>query len=145
MSAEPSTNTFTNTRMPEAGGGGRRGRRGARRYLHPPSGREVRRLAAVLTLAIGLPRLPLVHDVFPFAPQRFGTPDLFGVLCTVVGLLLLATAYERRLTIWGRLAAVLGFVTWVTLAAATTSATSLLIDLAVALSLLMEAGTLREQ
>lgn len=122
-----------------------RGRRWARQYLYPPSGREVRRLAAVLTLAVGLPRLPLVHDVFSFAPQRFGTPDVFGVLCTVVGLLLLATAYERRLTIWGRLAATLGFVTWVTLAAATVSATSLLIDLAVALSLLMEAGTLREQ
>lgn len=113
--------------------------------MYPPSGREVRRLAAVLTLAIGLPRLPLVHDMFPFAPQRFGTPDMFGVLCTVAGLLLLATAYERRLTIWGRLTAVLGFVTWVTLAGATVSTTSLLIDLAVALSLLMEAGTLREQ
>lgn len=105
----------------------------------------MRRLVALLTLAIGLPRLPLMETIFSFAPQRFGPPELYGVVCVLVGLLLLATAYERRLTIWGRLAAALGFVTWVTLAVATVSATSLLIDLAVAASLLMEAGTLREQ
>ena len=122
-----------------------RGRRWARQYLYPPSGREVRRLVAVLTLAVGLPRLPLMGQLFSFAPQRFGPPEAFGVVCTLVGLLLLATSYELRLTIWGRLAAALGFVTWVTLAAATTSATSLLINLAIATSLLMEAGTLREQ
>ena len=131
----------------EAGTGaeGRRVRRLARRYLYPPSGRQVRRLAAVLSLAVGVPRLQLVGDVFAFAPQRFGPPELFGVLCTLVGILLLATAYERRLRISGRLVAVVGFATWVTLAAATTSATSLLVDLAVAASLLMEAGTLRDE
>lgn len=118
-------------------------RQWARRYLYPPSGREVRRLVALMTLAVGAPRLPLLQDVFASTPMRFGSPDLFGVLCTVVGILLLATAYERRLTIPGRLVAVAGFVTWVTLAAATTSTTSLLIDLAVAASLLLEAGTLR--
>lgn len=117
----------------------------ARRHLYPPRGREVRRLIAVLTLAVGLPRLPLAGDLFTFAQQRLVSPEAFGVICTLIGILLLMTAYERRLTLAGRLVAALGFVTWVTLAAATTSATSLLIDLAVALSLLMEAGTLREQ
>lgn len=113
-------------------------------YLHPPCGREIRRLIAILTLAVGLPRLPLMHDLFSFAPQRFGEPELFGVLCTVVGILLLVTAYKWRLELFGRLVAVLGFVTWITLATATISATSLLIDLAVALSLLWEIGTLHE-
>lgn len=115
------------------------------RFLYPPSGKEVRRLVAILTLAVGFPRLSFVHDLFPFAPQRFGEPEMFGVLCTIVGLLLLVTAYKWRLTILGRLVAVLGFVTWITLAAATISATSLLIDLAVALSLLWEIGSLHEQ
>lgn len=114
------------------------------RYLHPPSGIEVRRLIAVLTLAVGIPRLPVVHDVFSFGAQRFGEPGLFGVLCTVVGILLLVTAYKWRLMLFGRLVAVLGFVTWITLAAATVSSTSLLIELAVALSLLWEIGTLHE-
>ncbi len=145
MMAEPSTPSTpsTNGHEPTANTG-RGGRRWARRYLYPPSGREVRRLVAVMTLAVGLPRLPLVHELFPFAAHRFGDPAAFGVICTLAGLLLLVTAYDRR-TGWARLAAVLGVVTWVTLAAATVSATSLLIDLAVAASLLMEAGTLREQ
>lgn len=131
-------------RMPQIDGLHGRGRRWAQRYLYPPSGREVRRLVAVMTLAVGLPRLPGVAETFSFAAQRFGDPELFGVICVLAGLLLLATVHKRR-TVWGRLAAVLGFVTWVTLAAATVSTTSLLIDLAVAASLLMEAGTLREQ
>ena len=120
-------------------------RRWARRYLYPPAGIEVRRLVALLTLAVGLPRLPLMHDIFAFAPQRFGDPGAFGIASVVIGLLLLVTAYGWRLTIWGRLCAVLGVVVWVTLAASTTSATSLPIDLAVAASLLMEAGTLRRE
>lgn len=135
---------MSESQMPRMDGLHGPGRRWARRYLYPPSGREVRRLVAVMTLAVGLPRLPLVHDILPFAAHRFGEPAAFGVICTLAGLLLLVTAYERR-TVWGRLAAVLGVVTWVTLAATTVSATSLLIDLAVAASLLMEAGTLREQ
>lgn len=133
MSAEPST----------AESGSRMRRR--LRYVLPPRGQEVRRLAALLTLAVGIPRLPLVHDILPFASQRFGPPELFGVLCTMVGLLLLVTAYGLRLTILGRLVAVLGFVTWVTLAASTTSATSFLIDAVVAASMLVETGTLRHE
>ena len=120
-----------------------RARRWARRYIYPPSGRDVRRLVAALTLAVGLPRLPFAVGGFSFAEQRYIPPSAFGVICTAVGLLLLLTAYHGRLTVPGRMVAALGFVTWVTLAAATTSTTSLLIDLALAASLLIEAGTLR--
>lgn len=121
-----------------------RSRRSRWRYLHPPCGKEVRRLVAILTLAVGIPRLPIIHDAFPFGEHRFGEPELFGVLCAIVGILLLVTAYKWRLQLLGRLVAVLGFVTWITLAAATVSSTSLLIELAVALSLLWEIGTLNE-
>lgn len=116
----------------------------ARRYLYPPSGREVRRLVALLTLAVGLPRLPYMADLFSFAPQRLLPHETFGVICTLTGVLLLATCHsDRRLALIGRLSAAVGFVVWVSLAAATTSTTSFLIDAAVAASLLVETGTLR--
>lgn len=115
------------------------------RYLMPPSGVEVRRLIAVLTLAVGLPRLPLLHEVLSFAPQRFGEPEAFGVICVVSGLLLLLTSYHGRLSLTGRLVAALAFVVWVTLAAATTSTTSLLIDLAVAASIMTEIISFRNE
>lgn len=116
----------------------------SRRYLAPPAGRQVRRLIAILTLAVGIPRLPLVEDLVTFAPQRFGAPEVYGIACVLVGVLLMATAYELRLTLWGRTAAGLAFVLWATLAFATTSATSLLIDAAVAVSLLVETSTMRD-
>lgn len=119
-------------------------RRWARHYLFPPAGVEVRRLIAILTLAVGLPRLPLLQDLFSFATQRLLPPETFGIVCTLTGILLLATAQgDRRLALIGRLSAAFGFVVWVTLAAATTSTTSFLIDAAVAASLLVETGTLR--
>ena len=122
----------------------RAARRWSRRYLYPPAGVEVRRLIAILTLAVGLPRLPVLAELFSFATQRLLPPETFGVICTLTGVLLLATCHsDRRLALIGRLSAAVGFVLWATLAAATVSTTSLLIDLAVAASLLMEAGTLR--
>ncbi len=120
-------------------------RRWSRRYLYPPAGVDVRRLIALATLAVGIPRLPGVAEVAAFAPQRFGPPEVFGVVCTLAGLALLATAYRQRLTIWGRMAAVVAFVTWISLAAETTSVTSLLLDLAIAASLFVEVGTLRNE
>lgn len=117
----------------------------ARRYLTPPAGVAARRLIALMTLAVGLPRLPGVAEVSAFAPLRFGDPAVLGVVATATGLLLLTTAYHGRLSIFGRLSAALGFAVWITLSAATLSATSLLIDLAVALSLLVEAGTTRHE
>ena len=117
----------------------------ARRYLTPPAGVAVRRLIALMTLAVGLPRLPGVADGVVFAPHRFGDPAVLGAVATATGLLLLTTAYHGRLSIIGRLSAALGFAVWITLSAATLSATSLLIDLAVALSLLVEAGTTRHE
>ena len=109
----------------------------------PPSCNEVRRLIGIMTLAIGIPRLPVIDEVVSFAPQRFGPSEAFGIISVLLGIALLATAFERRLTVPGRAVAGLSFVWWVTLAAATTSATSLMLDLAVSASLLVEVGTLR--
>lgn len=115
----------------------------ARRYLKPPCGRQVRRLAAALTLAVGVPRLPLFDGTeVVYTALRFVDPWVYGVMMTALGLALLATAYGGwRLRPWGRLVAALGFAAWVMLAAATSSATSLLINLAVASVLLAEVWT----
>lgn len=120
------------------------GRR-VRRYLAPPHGPQVRRLVAWLTLAVGLPRLPLPWptDGPAFAPLRFLPPEAYGVLMTALGVALMVTAYRGRLSVVGRLVAAAGFVQWMMLAAATPSATSLLIDLAVASVLLAEVWTVR--
>jgi hypothetical protein len=58
---------------------------------------------------------------------------------TFIGVLLLWTACaKRRRTIYGKVIAGIGFVSWVILAAATPSITSLGINITVAASLLME-------
>lgn len=107
--------------------------------LRAPRGRDVRRLVALLTFAVALPRLPFWPGSAVVYPLRWLPQEVFGWLTLAVGLALLATACNRwRLRPAGRLAAVFGFVTWVTLAAATTSATSVLVDLAVAYALLGE-------
>lgn len=115
----------------------------ARRYLKPPHGCQVRRLTAALTLAVGVPRLP----VFATAPSvdllRFVAPWVYGVMLTALGLALLVTSYRGRLSLAGRLTAALGFAAWVMLAAATSSATSWLVNVAVASTLLAEVWTLR--
>ena len=66
-------------------------------------------------------------------------------MALTLAVLLLVTGYDRRLTWQGRAVAGLAFVFYVTLAAATTSATSLLIDLMLAVSLLIEVGTMRDE
>lgn len=114
-------------------------------YLIPPRGVEVRRLIAALTLAVGLPRLPGLSKVLPFAPSRLADPTLLGVLFTLAGILLMVTALRWRLTWGGRLVAALSFALWMTLAASTTSATSLLINLIVAASLLGEVWTQKHE
>lgn len=115
------------------------------RYLTPPCGRQARRLAAALTLAVGLPRLPAFDGaLLAYNPLRFVDPWVYGVAMTVLGLALLVTAYDGwRMRPLGRLTAALAFVAWATLAAATSSATSLLINLTVASVLLAEVWTVR--
>lgn len=106
-----------------------------------PPGSELRLLVAAICLAVGLPRLPLVHDLLAFAPQRFGEPAAWGLLFVLGGLALLATCYRGRLSLAGRVAAGIGSVAFVALAAATTSATSFGVDLLMAAALAWEAGT----
>lgn len=114
----------------------------ARRYLKPPCGPSVRRLVAALTLAVGLPRLPIFGAQVVYTPLRFVDPWVYGVALTALGVALMATAYRGwRLRPWGRLVAALGFAAWVMLAAATNSTTSLLINVAVASVLLTEVWT----
>lgn len=108
-----------------------------RRYVKPPCGNEVRRMIGMLTLAVGIPRLLFFTDV-PFNPLRFADPWVYGILMTVLGVLLLTTSFGKRRTMYGKFVAGASFVAWSMLAVATTSATSLLVNLIVAASLLME-------
>jgi len=112
-------------------------------WLIPPGGVEVRRLVAWLTLAAGLPRLPLLADLFAFAPLRYFQPSVYGVLLTALGVALVITSYRGRLAWYGRLTAAVGVAAWAMLAAATLSVTSLLMNVAVAIVLLREVWTVR--
>lgn len=106
-----------------------------------PRGAELRLLAAAICLAVGLPRLPLAHELLAFAPHRFGEPEAWGVLFVLGGLALLATCYRGRLSTAGRLTAGVMAVSFVGLAAATVSATSWGVDVSLAAALAWEAGT----
>lgn len=106
-----------------------------------PAGSELRLLAAAICLAVGLPRLPLVHDLLAFAPHRFGEPAAWGMLFVLGSLALLVTCYRGRLSLAGRVIAGIGSVAFVALAAATVSATSWGVDITLAVALAWEAGT----
>lgn len=108
--------------------------------LIPPCGPEVRRLVALLTLAVGVPRLPVLNSVLgmTYNPLRFMEPWMYGIAMTLLGVMLFVTSYRGRIDLSGRVVAALGFTMWIVLAAATTSTTSLLINLAVASSMLAE-------
>ncbi len=110
------------------------------RWLRPPRGCDVRRLVAWLTLSVALPRLPLfgpsaTMTVYPLGilPQ-----ETFGWIFLTAGLVLLATGGRWRLRMRGRLAALAALVAWSVLAAATSSATSRLLDLAIMYALVGE-------
>lgn len=106
--------------------------------LRPFRGPDVRRLVACLTLAVALPRLPGWPGPTIVYPLQFLPQEAFGWLTLVAGLLLLATLGKYRWRLRGRLAALFAFAVWATLAAATTSATSLLVDLIIMYALLGE-------
>ena len=104
----------------------------------PPYGRQVRKLIAAATLAVGIPRLPF-FGIQSYNPLRFADPWVYGIVMTLLGILLLTTACKityhsmRKKVIAG-----FGFVCWSMLAAATTSTTSFWINVAFSISLLME-------
>lgn len=101
-------------------------------WICPPRGIIARRILAGMCLAVALPRLPFVADIVSFAPQKFGPPEFYGVLLLLAGVGLILTTTAHRLNVRGRVAAGLAFVMFATLAFATTSTTSLLVDLMIA-------------
>jgi len=108
------------------------------RCFWPPHGPEVRKAIGLYSLWVGIPRL-LSQDISLYTPLKFIDPWVYGVLMTIIGVLLLLTSCtKRRHGIYGKVIAGVSFVAWMLLAAATSSQTSLLINLTVALSLLME-------
>ena len=107
-------------------------------WVRVPKGSEVRLLVASCTLAVGLPRLPIVHDLVQFGQLRAVDPDIVGVLMTLLGVLLLATCYRGRQSFFGRSVAAAGMVAWGGLLFVTTSASSFLVDGSMAVALFWE-------
>lgn len=109
-------------------------------FFRPFRGYDVRRMCAFMTLAVAIPRLP-VYDFPPsFNPLGLFPPAVFGWLTLVLGIALLATNGPRRHQLSGRLVAFVGLVVWGILTGATTSVTSIVIDLAIMWAMVGEIG-----
>lgn len=97
--------------------------------LRPFHGFEVRRLTGFIMLGIALPRLPFWPGPAIVYPLKLLPEATFGWLTLAVSLALLITAWRWRLHFSGRFVALVAFVTWVILAVATTSVTSMILDI----------------
>ena len=106
--------------------------------FRPFRGTDVRRLAAAILFAVAIPRLPFWPGPPIVYPLNILPPDVFAWLALLNAVALVLTAGQWRLRFVGRLAALVAFVTWVLLAAATTSWTSRLIDIILAYAMLGE-------
>ena len=106
--------------------------------LRPFRGADVRRLTAVALISVALPRLPFWPGPSTVYVLDFLPEVVFGWLTLAVAIGLLATVGCCRTQIVGRVIALLAFVLWVTLAAATTSVTSIILNLAFAYAMLGE-------
>jgi hypothetical protein len=106
--------------------------------LRPFRGADVRRLTAVVLFAVALPRLPFWPGPSTVYLLTILPEAVFGWLTLAVAIGLLATVSCCRTQIVGRVVAMLAFVLWVTLAAATTSVTSIILNLAFAYAMLGE-------
>lgn len=111
-------------------------------WVRVPKGSEVRLLVAVCTFAVGLPRLPGLQDFLLFGNLRTVDPDIVGVLMTLLGLLLLATCYRGRQSLFGRSVAAAGMVAWGSLMLVTPSATSFMVDGSMVVALFWEVVTI---
>lgn len=110
--------------------------------LRPFCGVEVRRLTGFVLLAVAMPRLPGWPGPTVVYPLHLLPQGVFGVLTFAVGIALLLTSTKRwRLRFVSRLVAVLAFAMWITLAAATTSNTSMFIDIIFAYAMFGEITT----
>lgn len=107
-------------------------------WLMPPRGNDVRRLVAWITLAVAIPRLPFVPSSPVVYPLGILPQATFGWLCLVVGVALWATCGRWRLRARGRIVALLALLLWSVLAAATSSRTSLLIDIIIMYAMIGE-------
>ena len=111
--------------------------------VRPPRGVDVRRLTAFVLLGVALPRLPFWPGPLIVYPLNLLPQEVFGWLALALSLALLATMGKWRLRFAGRLAAMLAFVLWATLAVATTSATSMILDVMFAWAMFGEIITQR--
>lgn len=93
----------------------------------PPLCGRVRFVAALITLAVAVPRLP-VFSAWIVAPLGFFVPAVYAYMLLPLGLALVVTSYRWRVQWVGRLVAMLSFVAWVTLTFAASSVTSIAIS-----------------
>lgn len=112
------------------------------RFIRVPYGAEVRLLVAGISLGVGLPRLPVANKFFSYAILTLLEKEYFGILFTLLGILLFVTCYKWRLSASGRLISLGGLVLWSMLAFAGGTTTSVIIDACVALALFYEASTI---
>jgi hypothetical protein len=108
--------------------------------LRPFQGADVRRLTAVVLFAVALPRLPFWPGPSTVYQLTILPAEVFGWLALALAVGLFATTGCCRTHLVGRIIAMLAFVLWVILAAATTSITSIVLNLAFAYAMLGEIG-----
>jgi multidrug transporter EmrE-like cation transporter len=108
--------------------------------LRPFQGPDVRRLTAFALLTVALPRLPGWPEPSTVSQLSFLPAETFGWLALALAVGLFATTGCCRTHLVGRLIAMLAFVLWVILAAATASFTSTALNLGFAYAMLGEIG-----
>ena len=106
----------------------------------PFHGADVRPLEAWALLTVALPRLPFWPGPSTVYQLTILPAELFGWLALALAVGLFATSGCCRTHLVGRLIALLAFVLWVTLAAATASFTSIALNLGFAYAMLGEIG-----
>jgi hypothetical protein len=112
--------------------------------LRPFRGADVRRLTAWALLTVALPRLPFWPGPSTVYQLTILPAEIFGFLALALAAGLWATTGCCRTQLVGRLIAMLAFVLWVILAAATTSFTSIALNLGFAYAMLGEIGADRD-
>lgn len=97
-------------------------------------------MCGMFTLAVALPRLPFWQPPLPVSTLGILPAALYGWLFLALGVALLATNGQRRSRWSGRLTALVALVLWGILTGATTSVTSLIINVVVMWAMVGEIG-----